>query len=128
MPRKVELTWQPGASGRQGRWKKKYKGQTVYLPYGTSKSDVQGYRDALAAWKRKKIEIDAEQALIPKPFQPEYEQAADDWTQVLHWSLEHGDTNNAQLARTKIDSLRDRLAAGKLAPLDYMDSSRSLSA
>ncbi|MBL9090776.1 MAG: site-specific integrase [Planctomycetaceae bacterium] len=128
MPRKIELTWQPGAAGRQGRWKKKYKGQALYFAYGTSKSDLPGYRNALEAWHRKKIEIDAEQALIPKPFQPEYEQAVDDWTQVLHWSLEHGDTNNAQLARTKIDSLRDRLAAGKLAPLNFTDSPRSLSA
>ncbi|MBL9093169.1 MAG: hypothetical protein JNL96_18270, partial [Planctomycetaceae bacterium] len=75
MPRKIELTWQQGAAGRQGRWKKKYKGRTVYFAFGRSKSDLEGYRAAWEAWQRKKAEIDAEDALVPKPFQAEHEQA-----------------------------------------------------
>ena len=39
MPRKYELTFQRGADGRSGRWKKFYRGKAHYLGAGRSKSD-----------------------------------------------------------------------------------------
>jgi integrase len=126
MPRKVNLTWQPGTGGRAGRWRKKYKGRVVYLPFGRSKSDVEGYKQALKAFKHRKTEIDAEQALQPKPNQAEYEKAVEDWTHILHWSLEHGDADRAQLARDKVESLRFRLAQSHPTPLGFHDLIQSL--
>jgi hypothetical protein len=66
MPRKRELTWQDGSGKRKGRWRKWYRGQAYYLPYGTSKSDTAGYQKALKAWRAKKAEVDAEEANRPQ--------------------------------------------------------------
>ena len=62
MPRSVKLTWQDSAeaSGRTGRWRKKYKGKTYYFPGGRGKSDREAYDVAVAAWEAKKLKIDHE--------------------------------------------------------------------
>ena len=46
MPRKLELTFQRGAEGRVGRWKKFYRGKAYYLGGGRGKSDLGSYREA----------------------------------------------------------------------------------
>ena len=121
MPRRIELTWQPGSAGRQGRWRKKYKGRTLYFPFGSSKSDIEGYRHAMEAWKKKKDEIDAEEAMRPKPHQELYEAALDEWGQVLAWSRENNDQTHAEAALRKIEALRSRLATPKPPPLAWGD-------
>jgi hypothetical protein len=52
---------------------KKYRKRTLYFSFGTSKSDLACYRQALDDWKLKKDAIDAEIGSLPKPYQPEYE-------------------------------------------------------
>ena len=118
MPRKFELTWQVGAGGRCGRWRKKYKGQVLYFASGSSKSDLDGYRQALIAWKQAKQQIDASS---PKPFQAEYAEALGEWTQVLEWSVEHDDQRTADVARTMISQLRERMANSNPPPIGDSD-------
>ena len=55
--------------GRQGRWKKKYRGRPLYLGSAGSKSDLAAYRQAMDVWRTRKAEIDAEEAARPKPHQ-----------------------------------------------------------
>ncbi len=122
MPRRRVLTWQPGASGRSGRWRKKYRGQVLYFPYGSSKSDESGYQQAIAEWQKRKAEIDAEEALAIRPHQEQLNRAIDDWTTVLAWAIEHSDSNMADMARTKISALQARISASKLGPLTAADT------
>lgn len=121
MPRKLELTWQKGSEKRKGRWKKFYQGKAYYFAFGESKSDMEGYRQALAEWKKKKAEIDAGEANRPKPHQEDYEQALDEWNLVLQWSLEHDDERHVCLAREKIQELKDRLAKQNPPPVTNND-------
>lgn len=109
MPRKIELTWQAGSEGRKGRWRKKYKGRVLYFPYGNSKSDLEGYHQALEDWKREKAKIDEEEAQKPKLHQAEYEQAIDQWTLALQWSRDNGDQDSANSALQKLEELRAKL-------------------
>lgn len=54
MGRKYELTWDK----LRKRWKKKYRGEQYYFPFGESKTDVEGYRLALEAWQNLKKQLD----------------------------------------------------------------------
>jgi integrase len=126
VPRKIELTWQPGTGGRAGRWRKKHKGRVVYLPFGSSRSDIEGYRQALEAWKHRKAEIDAEEASKPKSHQAAYEETVKEWTLVLGWAVEHGDEEHARIARGKIDALNERLLLPKPSPIEFYDRVASL--
>ena len=126
MPRKTELTWQAGTGGRQGRWRKKYRGRVCYFPFGRSKSDLEGYKQAFQAWLEKKSEIDAEEALRPKAHQTEYDGAIENWTIVLQWSVENQDEEHTKLARRKIEQLKSRLSRDVLSPLAFEDKFESL--
>jgi integrase len=121
MPRKIELTWQAGTRGRKGRWRKKYKGRVLYFAHGTSKSDLAGYRRAVEEWKQKKVQIDAEESLRPKPHQEEYEQALQEWALVLTWSRENADDKHARAALKKLEELKARLAMANPPPLGWGD-------
>lgn len=121
MPRKIELTWQVGSGDRKGRWRKKYKGKSYYFAFGSSKSDVEGYRQALAAWKEKKSEIDDEEARRERPHQAEYEAAIQEWTLVLAWSRENSDQQYAGLALAKLELLKKRLVSSAPPPLGHDD-------
>ncbi len=61
MPRRWELTWDK----TNKRWKKYYKGRQYYFPFGSCKADRAGYLQALEAWRKKKAEIDGEEARTP---------------------------------------------------------------
>lgn len=121
MPRKIQLTWQAGADGRSGRWKKKYKGRTIYLGTAPCKSDVNAYRSALSEWEARKAAVDAEIASRPKKHQGDYERAIAEWTAVTHWCDSHGESALADEARTKIESLHSRLSQKTPPPLDWDD-------
>jgi hypothetical protein len=121
MPRKYALTWQPDCGGRRGRWRKKYRGQVHYFSFGSSKSDLDGYRLAIDAWNRKKDEIDAEEAKKPRPHQEQYERAIEEWKLVLQWARENADEAQAVAARQKLDNLTTRLARPKPPPLVWGD-------
>lgn len=119
MPRNFKLTWQAGADGRSGRWRKKYKGRKYYFPGGRGKSDSEAYDKALNAWEAMKVRLDQE---APKPHQSEYELAIDEWEQVLAWCNKHAEREMAQVAGQKLDTLRKCLAVPGLKPLDTSDT------
>lgn len=121
MPRKRQLTWQPGSNGRNGRWRKKYKGRIYYFASGTSKSDKDGYLQALDAWQKKKDEIDGVEASRPKPHQQDYEKALEEWKRALEWSQLNGDMTTAGQAQEKISALEQRLAKKSPTPLGHWD-------
>jgi integrase len=125
MPRSVKLTWQDGAeaSGRAGRWRRKYKGKVYYFPGGRGKSDREAYDAAVAAWEAEKLKIDRE---APRPHQRDHEAAIDQWEQVLAWCNRHGDGQHAEIAARKLESLRKRLAAPILSKLNRDDWFESL--
>ena len=120
MPRKYKLTWQPGSGNRPGRWRKKYKGKCHYFSSGRGKSDREAYDAALAAWERKKVEIDA---ALPKPNQADYERAIREWQSVLTWCRKHpGDERMADTALARLKRLRNRFAATKPKPVTREDT------
>lgn len=121
MPRTRVLTWQQGAGGRPGRWRKKYRGRVIYLGTAPSKSDVDAYRKAMDAWKTEKARIDAEEAAKPRPHQEQYEAVIREWETVLQWSVEHGDDRHAVLARERLADLRERLQRKSPPPITMND-------
>lgn len=128
MPRKTELSWQPGSGNRQGRWRKKYKGRVLYFAFGRSKSDVEGYKQAAQAWEQKKAVIDAEESVLPKPHQRAYEEVIETWGLLLQWCIENGDEEQGVVARKRLDDLNSRLSGAVLPPLKYSDRIESLTA
>ena len=88
MPRKLELTFQKGADGRMGRWKKFYRGKSHYVGSGRCKSDAEGYRTALATWTSLKLKLDAESDAIPRIRDVEYDEVIGEWELVLSWSVQ----------------------------------------
>lgn len=118
MPRKFQLTWQPGSANRGGRWRKKYKGNTYYFDGGRGKFDREAYDTALAAWNELRIKIDAS---TPRPHQVDYDQAIAKWEQVLSWSNRHGEQQMASRAYEKLAKLRTLLDAPTLSPLPRAD-------
>ena len=70
MPRTPELTWQPGSSRRGGRWRKKCRGRAYYFEAGRGKTDRDAHDKAIAAWEKRKAEIDE---TSPKPHEEDNE-------------------------------------------------------
>lgn len=122
MARKYELTWQPGSGKRAGRWRKHFRGKSYYFDGGRGKSDREAYTQALEAWRELKATL-VENS--PKPHQAEYQDAIQQWTAVLQWCDENGDTVQAEKARSKLKDLKSRLAKPKPKPLlpddDFFD-------
>lgn len=119
MPRNPKLTWQPGADGRTGRWRRKYKKKVYYFPGGRGKSDRQAYDAALAEWEKLKLRIDAE---APKPHQADYERAILEWEAILTWCRKHGDEEMAETAVSKLDLFRKGLSSPKPRPVATEDT------
>jgi integrase len=105
---------QADVAGRPGRWRKVYKGKAYVFPGGRVKSDMEAYDAALAAWEAKKREIDLAEDRV---HEPACVRCMDQWSQVLIWSLQHGETHWAKRAEDKLADLRRRLGETKLQPL-----------
>ena len=121
MPRKLELTFQRGADGRVGRWKKFYRGKAYYLGSGRGKSDLDSYREALASWKSLKVKLDAELVPLPRAHDAEYDQVIREWELVLSWSVQHGENEEAVVAREKLADLRERRDQPRQSPVRHED-------
>lgn len=121
MPRKLELTFQKGANGRTGRWKKFYRGKSHYLGNARSKSDLESYRSALTNWKRLKSQLDTEAIEKRDPLQCEYDDVIAEWELVLSWAVENREHNEAALARAKIEELNERRSKRKPEPVTHTD-------
>ena len=121
MPRKWELTFQRGAEGRVGRWKKFYWGKAYYLGSGRGKSDVASYREAVAAWGALKVKLDAEIVRLPRACDAEYDEVIREWELVLSWSVQHGADEEAVVAREKLRQLRERREQPRQPPVTHSD-------
>ena len=121
MPRKFELTFQRGAEGRVGRWKKFYRGKAYYLGSGRGKSDVASYREAMAAWGSLKVQLDAELVVLPRARDGEYDEVIREWELVLSWSMQHGADEEAVVAREKLAELRTRRERSRQPPVVHAD-------
>ena len=121
MPRKLELTFQRGADGRVGRWKKFYRGKAYYLGSGRGKSDLDSYREALASWKSLKVKLDAELVPLPRAHDAEYDKVIRERELVLSWSVQHGEDEEAVVAREKLAELRERRDQPRQPPVTHED-------
>ena len=121
MPRKFELTFQRGAEGRVGRWKKFYRGKAYYLGSGRGKSDVTSYREAVAAWGALKVKLDAEIVSLPRAHDAEYDEVIREWELVLSWSVQHGADEEAVVAREMLGELRERREKPRQPPVTHSD-------
>ncbi len=108
MPRSRKLTWQAGTAGRTGRWRKKYRGRSYYFSGGGGKTDQVAYENAVQAWEKKKLEVDA---TTPKRHQADYDAAISEWQYVLSWCRKQSDDEMAAVAATKLEKLQTQLAS-----------------
>src|SRR5688572_24478540 len=106
MPRNFKLTWQAGNGGRNGRWRKIYRGQPYYFAGGRGKSDREAYEAALAAWELMKVKLDAQ---CPREHELDYRAELETWEKVLAWSNKHFDRAMAECALEKVRELRMQL-------------------
>ena len=121
MPRKWELTFQRGAEGRVGRWKKFYRGKAYYLGSGRGKSDLVSYREAVAAWAALKVKLDAQIVSLPRTRDAEYDEVIREWELVLSWSVQHGADEEAVVAREMLGELRERREKPRQPPVTHSD-------
>ena len=119
MPRTYKLTWQPGSSGRPGRWRKKYHGRAHYFDGGRGKTDRDAYDTAVADWDRLKTKLDDD---APKPHQEAYHREIARWESVLAWSNKHGDASMSETTEAKLKELRQRLDTQTPAPIQPEDT------
>lgn len=109
MSRPPKLNWEPA----RRKWKIEYKGKKYRFDGGTGKSDRKAKKLAEEEWKKIKAKVDQ----LVRPHQEQYEQAIFEWERVLSWCAKHGDSETAQVATDKLESLQERLAASRLKPL-----------
>src|SRR4051794_29154738 len=114
MPRKRELTWQPGSGARPGRWRKKFGAKSYYFSGGRGKTDQLAYEAALNQWATLKEKI---RAHAPKRHQADYESEINIWNQVLAWSKQNDDRSSFELARDRINRLKFQLASAEPKPV-----------
>lgn len=82
---KIKLTWQADAKRRAGgRWRKKYKGAVFFFADIAGKSDREGYKRAVEAFKQFRAEIDLKREQN-KPHQDDYQQAIGLRQEMLTW-------------------------------------------
>ncbi len=118
MPRSRKLTWQAGTAGRNGRWRKKYKGRSYYFSGGRGKTDRVAYENAVRAWEKKKLEVDA---ATPKRHQADYDAAISEWQYALSWCRKHSDDEMAAIASAKLAKLQAQLASPKPVAISRED-------
>ena len=103
------------------RWKKFYRGKAHYLGAGRSKSDIECYRTALEAWKKLKVQLDAELIPVPRAYDSDYDEVIREWELVLAWSVQHGASDEAVVAREKLVELRARRERTRQLPVTHHD-------
>lgn len=119
MARKLELTWHKPT----GRWKKFRKGKLYYFKFGTGKSDMEGYRQALEAWRalEKQLIQEEEEA---KPGREAYDRAIALHQEKIDWFRRFGsDEDQASIERheAKIDELNQRWASAEPPAITVQD-------
>lgn len=96
------LTWHKATK----RWKKIYKGRTLYLGYGKSKSDDESYRAALEQFAIKRAEIDAELEQT-KPHADDYKRAIELRQAMVKWLLLERDNREQYDRQANADSIAE---------------------
>lgn len=116
--RKFKLTWQKGASGRPGRWRKVIGGKAYYFDGGSGKSDRVAYKAAVAKCEKLKSEL----SVTHNPHRAEYLETIGEWKAVAIWCKENGNEKLLPIAEKKISTLSGRLEKGsKCTPLARED-------
>ncbi len=116
--RRYKLTWQKGANGRPGRWKKIINGTAYYFDGGNGKTDQAAYKAALKECEALKGELNASQ----NPHRDEYLKTIQEWEAVAIWSKENGDEERLVESEDRIKELNQQLCKGKRCkPLSLED-------
>jgi integrase len=122
MPRKLELTWfEPRKS-----WKKRItingKQRTFYFKFGKSKSDRDGYRQALESWHQKRQELERERA-ANKQYRAEYDEAIRKRQALARWCRENDEPEQGDVFKHEADELAIRFASSDVPlPLSFEES------
>jgi integrase len=111
MARQYQLTWDKSRK----RWKKIYKGHQLYFHFGKSKTDPEGYQQALDAFKQKKAAIDLDIAAA-SPHRGHYEEALSTRQQMLQWFRLEGNTDDPLYHQTQAEIEQLRADLAKLNP------------
>lgn len=108
MARHAKLNW----DSTRDCWRVVYRGKKLRFDGGTGRADRVARRDADDKFRKIRAELDHE-AELAKPHRARYIELIDEWEGVLAWSMEHGDDERADRARTKLLDLKKRLAQAK---------------
>lgn len=117
MPRPPKLNWEPS----RGKWRVVYREKKYRFDGGGGKSDREAKKQAEAAWKQLKAEIDLTLE-YEKPHAAEYHSAIWEWEVVLTWSRRHGDEAMSETATEKLTRLRKRFQTKKPPPVRTIDT------
>ncbi|WP_417385402.1 tyrosine-type recombinase/integrase [Gimesia sp.] len=116
MPRQAKLNW----DAPRNKWRVVYFGKKYRFDGGSGKSDREARKQAEAAWRATKAQLDLE-AEEAKPHRTEYKNVIAEWESVLRWCIDHGEEMTATVARDKIKDLEERLAMQTPPPLGWSD-------
>ncbi|MBT5706679.1 MAG: hypothetical protein HOI66_10190 [Verrucomicrobia bacterium] len=103
MPRKLELTWWQARKCWRKRITINGKKTDFYFKFGKSKSDVEGYKKALAAWHEKKAELSERE---PTNNELHLEKSIRFREQLAEYHRLQEDTERAQLFQSEAETLR----------------------
>jgi hypothetical protein len=103
MPRKLELTWWNARKCWRKRITVNGKKTDFYFKFGNSKSDMKGYKNALAAWSEKKAEL-SERELTNN--EVHLEKAIRFRERLAEYHRLEEDTERAQLFQAEAETLR----------------------
>jgi len=92
-----------------------YKGHVLTFPYGNTKGDVEGYRQALAEFHKRKLEIDGSEAW-DKPNGRHYQKAIASREKLIKWHEAVGELERAEIYRGEMAELRRRYDAVRNPP------------
>jgi integrase len=117
MAKKLELTWDKSRK----RWKKKYKGKQYYFNHGKSKSDLEGYRSALAEWFTVRAEVetvhsDYDRAIFQREKMLQWwqkfgvNQEPENWLQLMGLKGPENENHWNEFAESQIENLNCELA------------------
>lgn len=120
MARTLELTWHKPTK----RWKKYRNGNLYYFKFGTSKSDTDGYQQALAAWRKLEAELEAADDAA-KPGRDQYQRLIARYQERIDWLRRFATDEAGQevLAQhqSKVEELRQRMAEPVPPPISTDD-------
>ena len=123
MPRKLELTWWEARKCWRKRITINGKKTDFYFKFGTSKSDMEGYKNALHAWNEKKEEISQQ---VPTNNQIHLEKAISFRERLAEYHRLEDDTERSELFQSEAKTLRKLKSKKKLTHNDVASAVQKL--